>query len=116
MEKYGAARQDIHDDMTLPKKCDLLTGFVRQEYRQTIRMCNTYGSSTATMVTRGRLDVSSHVHCLSCLILHLCLYPTPGVARRSALLSLGHGSKSLRNILLFDSGLLLKKFEKRYFI
>ena len=33
-------------------------------------MCNTYCFSTATMVSRTRLSVTLHVHCLSCLILN----------------------------------------------
>ena len=37
-------------------------------YRQALRICDTYRSSTATMVTQMRLNVTLHVHCLSCLM------------------------------------------------
>jgi hypothetical protein len=36
-------------------------------YRHTLRICNTYCFSTATMVTRTGLNVTLYVHCLSCL-------------------------------------------------
>jgi len=34
-------------------------------YKHTLRMCNTYYFSTATVVTRTRLNVTLYVHCLS---------------------------------------------------
>jgi hypothetical protein len=37
------------------------------DYRHTLRICNTYCFSTATMVTRTRLNVTWYAHCLSCL-------------------------------------------------
>ena len=40
-------------------------------YRHTLRMCDTYCFSTATMVTRTRLNVILQVHCLSYLMLNL---------------------------------------------
>jgi len=36
----------------------------------TLRTCNTYCLPTATLATRRRLYVTSHVHCLSCHILN----------------------------------------------
>jgi len=36
-------------------------------YRHTLKLCNTYSFSTATMVARMRLSVTLYVHCLSCL-------------------------------------------------
>jgi hypothetical protein len=38
-------------------------------YKHTLRICNTYRFSTATMVARTRLNVTLYVHCLSCLYL-----------------------------------------------
>jgi len=35
-------------------------------HTHTLRMCNTYSFSIATMVARTRLDVTLHVHSLSC--------------------------------------------------
>jgi hypothetical protein len=35
-------------------------------YRHTLRIWNNYCFTTATMVTRTRLNVTLHVHCLSC--------------------------------------------------
>jgi len=37
-----------------------------QVYKQTLRIRNTYCFSTATMVARTRLSVTSYLHCLSC--------------------------------------------------
>jgi len=37
-------------------------------YKHTVRICNTYGFSTATNVTRTRLNVALHIRCLSCYI------------------------------------------------
>ena len=36
--------------------------------RHTLRICNTYCFSTATMVARRRLNVTLYVRCLSCVI------------------------------------------------
>jgi hypothetical protein len=36
-------------------------------YRHTVRVCNAYCFSTATMVTRTGLSVTLYIHCLSCL-------------------------------------------------
>jgi len=45
-----------------------------QAYKHTLRICNTYCFSTATMVARTRLNVGLHVHCLSCSVSY---FPTP---------------------------------------
>ena len=39
------------------------------EATDTLRLCNTYCFSTATMVTRKRRNVTLYVHCLSCYIM-----------------------------------------------
>ena len=36
-------------------------------HRHKLRICNTYCFSTATVVTRTRLNVTCYAHCLSCL-------------------------------------------------
>ena len=36
-------------------------------YKHTLRICNTYYFSTATIVTRTPLNVTLYVHCLSCI-------------------------------------------------
>jgi len=36
-------------------------------YKYTLRICNTYCFSTATLVTRKRLNVTLYVHCLYCV-------------------------------------------------
>jgi len=36
-------------------------------YKHTLRICNTYCFSTATLVTRKRLNVTLYVHCLYCV-------------------------------------------------
>ena len=53
MEKYGRARQAT-DDSTAHSLCMLNT----KPYRHTLRICNTYHSSTATVVMRIRLNVT----------------------------------------------------------
>ena len=40
----------------------------------TLRICNTYRFSTATMVSRTRLNITLYIHCLTCEI--LCFYKT----------------------------------------
>ena len=60
---------------TTQKRCDLHAGWLRQEYRHTLIIFITYCFSTATMVTRTRLNVMLCVHCLPCsLITPLCLW------------------------------------------
>ena len=58
MEKYNRARQATDDNMA---HAHCMLGNLR--YRNTFRICNTYCFSTATMVTRTRLDVTLSVHC-----------------------------------------------------
>ena len=41
-------------------------------YKRKPRICNTYYTSTATVVARRRLSVRLHVRCLSCWILTTC--------------------------------------------
>ena len=38
----------------------------------TLRVCNTYCFSTATIVARTHLNVTLYVHCMYCLILQMC--------------------------------------------
>ena len=42
-------------------------------YRHTLRICNTYCFSTATMVARTRLNATLYVHCLFCYNRHVVL-------------------------------------------
>jgi len=61
MEKYCRARQDTDDNMA-HAHCMPDT----QGYRYTLRLCNTYCFSTATVVARTRLSARLYVQCLSC--------------------------------------------------
>jgi hypothetical protein len=74
MEKYGSTRQVTHI-----WQCDMthaLSILYNWDYRHTLRICNTYAFSTATMVIRKRLNVMLYVHCLSflfeCLFVFVC--------------------------------------------
>jgi hypothetical protein len=54
----------------------------------TLRLPNTHCSSTATMVARTPLNVTLHVHCLSCYLFNLWLAREPltvaaGVRRKT---------------------------------
>ena len=60
MEKYCTAGQAA-DDFKPYALCMLCTTV----YKLTLRICNTYRFSTATMVARTRLNVTLYVHCLS---------------------------------------------------
>jgi predicted deacetylase len=62
LEKFCTAEQAI-DDNRRHAHCVLDT----QGYRHTLRTCNTYRFSTATMVTLTRLNATFYVHSLSCL-------------------------------------------------
>ena len=57
-------------------------------YRHALKICNTSCSSIATIASGTRLNVTSYVHCLSCLnMLSKFLTPVPlpqGLRRRSA--------------------------------
>jgi len=56
-EKYGRAGQAT-DGSTLHAHCMLDTLF----YKYPLRICNNYCFSTATMVTRTRLNVTLYLH------------------------------------------------------
>ena len=56
VEKYFRARQATDDKMA-----HALCMLNAQGYKYTLRICNTYCSSTAKMVTRTRLSVTLHV-------------------------------------------------------
>ena len=64
VEKYCTARQARDDS-----KAHALCMLENSGYRQTLRMCNTYVFSTATMVTRTRFIITLYVQCLSCIII-----------------------------------------------
>jgi hypothetical protein len=61
VEKYSTAGQATYDDMT-HAHCVLDD----QGYRCTLRKCKTYCISTATMITRTRLSITSYV--IACLV------------------------------------------------
>jgi hypothetical protein len=60
VEEYGRAGQATDDGMS-HARCMLDT----QGYKYTLRICNAYCFSTATMVAWTRLIVTLYVHCLS---------------------------------------------------
>jgi hypothetical protein len=62
VEKYGTARQATDNNVIRRMR------FARwiTKATATCRICNTYWSSMATMVTRTRLNVTLYVRCLSC--------------------------------------------------
>jgi hypothetical protein len=60
--KYCTAGEATGDNMAYPH-CILNNN----GYKHTLRICSTYCFSTATTVTRKRLNVTLHIHCLSCL-------------------------------------------------
>ena len=62
VEKYCRAGQATADNLA-HALCMLDT----YGYRHTLRKCNTFCFSTATIVARTRLNVTLYVHCLSCL-------------------------------------------------
>jgi hypothetical protein len=57
--KYSKAGQATDENMA-HARCMLDT----KRYKRTLRICNTYCFSSATMVARTRLNVTLHVHCL----------------------------------------------------
>jgi len=61
LDKYCRAGQAT-DDNTAHAHCMMETWGCKH----TLRICNTYYFSTATMVVRRRLHVTSYVHCLFC--------------------------------------------------
>jgi len=62
VEKYCTARQATDDSMAHGHWMLNIQG-----YKPTLRICNTYCFSTATMVARTRLNVTWYAHWLSCL-------------------------------------------------
>ena len=68
--KYCRLRQTTDDNMVHAQYTLDTKG-----YRNTLRICNTYWFSVATMVARTRLSVMLYVHCPSCsfiIAFHLC--------------------------------------------
>jgi len=61
VKKYFTARQ-VTDDITSHTHCMLRLQI------HTLRLCNTHGFFTTTMVARTSLNVMLHVHCLSCFL------------------------------------------------
>jgi len=61
VEKYCRPGQATDDSMA-HTHCMLGTS----GYKRTLRIRNIYRFSTATVVTRTQLDVTLHVHCMSC--------------------------------------------------
>jgi len=61
VEKYCTAGQATDDNMA-HAHCMLDT----KGYKHTLKICNTYCFSTATMVERKRLSVMLYVHWMSC--------------------------------------------------
>jgi hypothetical protein len=60
---------DATDDNMAHAHCFLDT----YSYKHTLRICDTYWFSTATMVVRTRLTVPLYVHCLSCSFAYFML-------------------------------------------
>jgi hypothetical protein len=69
VEKYGRARQATDGNI---KRLMHLACYIRG-YRYTLRICYIYWFTTATMVTRTRLGVNLHVHCVS-LVVSITVY------------------------------------------
>jgi len=59
MESYGRARQATDDNMAY-----VFFMLDNQGYKHTLKTCNTYCFSIATMVTQTRLSVTLYVHCV----------------------------------------------------
>jgi hypothetical protein len=62
-DKVGNCRAGLATDEQMAHAHCMLDTY---GYEYTLRMCNTYWFSTAAMVTRMRLSVTLHVHCLYC--------------------------------------------------
>jgi len=62
VEKCGTARQPTDDSVIWRMR---FTGFNNEGHRHTLTICNTYSFSTATMVARTRLNVTSYLQCVS---------------------------------------------------
>ena len=61
VEKYCRSGQATDGNMRMLNACWI------PKATNTLRICNTYCFSIATMVARTRLNVTLHVHCLFCL-------------------------------------------------
>jgi len=61
VEKYRRAGQATDDSMAHDHYM-----LYNKGYKHTLRKCNTYGFSTATMAAQTRLSVKFYVSCLSC--------------------------------------------------
>ena len=67
LKKYGTARQATYDTTRrIPFACWITKATQRKTHTHTHKICNTYCSSTPTMVWRTRFDFTLHVHCISC--------------------------------------------------
>ena len=66
---YGRSRQAIADNIA-HAHCLLHT----QGYKHTLRICNTYCFSTATVVARTHLNVNLCAHCLFCFAATACSF------------------------------------------
>jgi hypothetical protein len=63
VENYGSARQATDENIIWRMR---FACWITKKYKHTIRICNTYCFSTATMQTRTSLHVTLYLHCLSC--------------------------------------------------
>jgi len=59
VEKYGKAGLTTDDSLAQALRC--------LGYKDTLRTCNIYCFSAATMVVRTRFIITLYVHCVSCL-------------------------------------------------
>ena len=69
MEKFCRAGQATDENMT-DAHCISDT----QGYKSTLKMCNTYCFSTATMAARRRLNVTLYVQYIFCLVYISIIY------------------------------------------
>ena len=63
-EKYGIARLAVEDNV-IQSVC-ISCWKLKEEYKHTLRTCNTESFSTANIVARRRLFISLYLHCLTC--------------------------------------------------
>ena len=74
VEEYGGARQATDDNIIwrMRVSCWITKATHRRAractHTDTLRICNTYCFSTATIATRTRLNITFYVHCLPCYI------------------------------------------------
>ena len=60
--KYGRARQDTDDCINYTAHAHAHCRLDTEDYKHALRICNTYCFSTATVVTRTRLNITLYVH------------------------------------------------------